>query len=197
MTNPPFADLLHDCICMLDTLIPERCFSGMQFNFTNIKIWWCVGGHVWPTELHVMTKNLQSIRSEPKIEDFCMELGHCEDDVCLFNETWRSCEENSYTLPRGDCIFLSGGDGSGGVGIAVSGRLMVAITYSDRVCLLKFSYAGFYFRFLSCYFPTSWANDVAVEGVYRILEIVLNELRSSPGPIVLGGGSMLVLAVVM
>ena len=144
-------------------------------------------------ELHVMTKNLQSICSEPRFEDFCMELGHCEYDVCLFNETWRSYEENSYTLLRGDRIFMSGGDGSGGVGIAVSGRLMAAIkrvsfhAYSDRVCLLKFSYAGFYFHFLSCYFPTSWADDVAVEGVYSILEIVLTELRPSPGTIVLGG----------
>ena len=88
---------------------------------------------------------------------------------------------------------MNGGDGSGGVGIAVSGRLMAAIkrvsfhAYSDRVCLLKFSYAGFYFHFLSCYFPTSWADDVAVEGVYSILKIVLTELRSSPGAIVLGG----------
>ena len=144
-------------------------------------------------ELHVMTKNLQSIRSEPRFEDFCVERGHCEYDVCLFNETWRSYEENSYTLPRGDCIFMSGGGGSGGVGIAVSGRLMAAIkrvsfhAYSDRVCLLKFSYAGFYFHFLSCYFPTSWADDVAVKGVYSILEIVLTELRSSPGTTVLGG----------
>ena len=102
----------------------------------------------------------------------------CEYDVCR---------------PRGDCIFLSGGDGCGGVGIAVSGRLMAAITrislhaYSNRVCLLKFSYAGFYIHFLSCYFPTSWADDVAVEGVYSILELVLNELRSSTGPIVLRG----------
>ena len=143
-------------------------------------------------ELHVVTKNLQSIRSESRFEDFCMELGHCEYDVCLFNETWRS-NEDTYTLPRGDCIFLSGGDGNGGVGIAVSGNLMAAITrvsfhaYSDRVCLLKFSNAGFYFHFLSCYFPTSWADDTAVEGVYSTLEIVLNELRSYPGPIVLGG----------
>ena len=55
------------------------------------------------------------------------------------------------------------------------------------MCLLKFSYAGFYFHFLSCYFPTSWADDTAVEGVYSTLEIILNELRSYPGPIVLGG----------
>ena len=143
-------------------------------------------------ELHVVTKNLQSIRSESRFEDFCMELGHCEYDVCLLNETWRS-NEDTYTLPRGDCIFLSGGEGNGGVGIAVSGRLMAAITrvsfhaYSDRVCLLKFSYAGFNFHFLSCYFPTSWADDIAVEGVYSTLEIILNELRSYPGPIVLGG----------
>ena len=78
-------------------------------------------------ELHVVTKNLQSIRSESRFDDFCMELGHCEYDVCLFNETWRS-NEDTYTLPRGDCIFLSGGDGNGGVGIAVSGNLMAAIT---------------------------------------------------------------------
>jgi len=59
--------------------------------------------------------------------------------------------------------------------------------YSNRVCVLKFSYAGFDFYFLSCYFPTSWADDIAVEGVYGTLEISLNELRSYPGPIVLGG----------
>ena len=74
-----------------------------------------------------------------------------------------------HVLPRGDCIFLRGRHGGGGVRIAVSGRLMAAITRvsfhvsSKRVCLLKFSYAGFYFHFLSCYFPTSWAHDVAVE----------------------------------
>ena len=31
------------------------------------------------------------------------------------------------------------------------------------------------------------ADDIAVEGVYGTLEISLNELRSYPGPIVLGG----------
>ena len=143
-------------------------------------------------ELHVITKNFQSIRSESRFEDFCMELGHCEYDVCLLNETWGS-NEDTYTLPRGDCIFLGGGDGNGGVGFAVSGKLMAAMTrvsfhaYSDRACLLKFSSAGFYFHFLSCYSPTSWANDIAVEGAYTTLQIILNELRSYPGPIVLGG----------
>ena len=90
-------------------------------------------------------------------------------------------------------MFLSGGDGNGGAGIAVSGRLMAAIirvlfhASSDRVCLLKFSYAGFYFHFLSCHFPPSWAKDIAAEGVYSTLDIIPNKLRTYPGPIVFGG----------
>ena len=74
----------------------------------------------------------------------------CKYDVYFFNKTWGSHEENFYRLPRGDCIFLRGRDGSGGVRIAVSGRLLAAITrvsfhaYSDRVFV-----KGLYFRFLS------------------------------------------------
>ena len=102
--------------------------------------------------LHVVTKNLQSIRSESRFGDFCMELGHCEYDVCLLNETWKS-NEDTYTLPRGDCIFLSGGEGNGGVGIAVSGRLMAAIIARVVSCLLR---SGVFAEIFICWIQFSF-----------------------------------------
>ena len=75
-----------------------------------------------------------------------MELGHCENDVCLFHQTSRS-NEDTYKLPRGDCIFLSGGDGNAGVGIAVSGWLTVipcllrsGVFAETFICWILFSF---------------------------------------------------------
>jgi len=40
--------------------------------------------------LHVVTKNLQSIRSEDRLADFYCDLDNASFDFLLLTETWRS-----------------------------------------------------------------------------------------------------------
>ena len=74
--------------------------------------------------LHVITKNLQSIRAESRFHDFCTELVACDHDLIFICETWRSAVEECFVLPSGGQIFLSGGLSHQGVGTAVSGKMM-------------------------------------------------------------------------
>ena len=46
--------------------------------------------------LHVITKNLQSIRTESRFEDFCTELVACDHDLIFVSETWRSAVEECF-----------------------------------------------------------------------------------------------------
>ena len=79
--------------------------------------------------------------------------------------------EECFVLPSGGQIFMSGGlsqKKNQGGGIAVSGKMISNTAfhpYSPRLCLLKFTYRGLHFHFLLCYFPTSWEDDAAVDGV--------------------------------
>ena len=41
--------------------------------------------------------------------------------------------------------------------------------------------------FLSCYFPTSWDDDASIEGMYELLDSVLDGLGQTPGRIIVGG----------
>ena len=43
-----------------------------------------------------MAKNLQSIRSDNKFQDFIAELENCDFDILLVSETWRDKREESY-----------------------------------------------------------------------------------------------------
>ena len=98
-----------------------------------------------------------------------------------------------FRVPSGGHIFLSGGLSHQGVGIAVSGKMMAHLSdisfhpYSPRLCLLKFKYCGLHFCSLSCYFPTSWDDDASVEGMYELLTVVLEEITTEGGPIIIGG----------
>ena len=59
--------------------------------------------------------------------------------------------------------------------------------YSPRPCLLKLTYSGLTFSLLSCYFPTSWDDDASIEGMYELLDSVLDGLGQTPGRIIVGG----------
>ena len=128
--------------------------------------------------LHVTTKNLQSIRAESRLHDFCTELVACDHDLIFICETWRSAVEECFVLPSGGQIFLSGRLSHQGVGIAVSGKMMALLShisfhpYSPILCLLKFTYRGLNFHSFSCYFLTSWEYDASVDGMYELLTVV-------------------------
>ena len=113
--------------------------------------------------------------------------------IFFFNETWRHDREEHFILPTMDRIFLSGGNTNEGVGIAISGRMMKQISnvsfhaYSPRLCLLQLIYSGLTFSVLSCYFPTSWDEDASIEGMYELLDSVLQGLGQTPCRILVGG----------
>ena len=69
--------------------------------------------------LHVITKNLQSIRADSRFHDFCTELVDCDRDLTFICETWKAVVEECFVLPSGGQIFMSGGLSHQGVGIAV------------------------------------------------------------------------------
>lgn len=48
--------------------------------------------------MHVCTKNLQSIRSDARLEDLFNELAACDYDVFFLSETWKSQTEESFAL---------------------------------------------------------------------------------------------------
>ena len=90
-------------------------------------------------QLHVVTKNLQSIRNQASFEDFMNEIDGNDFDLLLVSETWRTESEEIFRTCRGNQLFLSGGSAHAGVGICVGRRLVVDIgdasfhCYSERV----------------------------------------------------------------
>ena len=59
--------------------------------------------------MHVVAKNLQSIRSESRWQDFVAELNTCHFDLLLICETWRGEKDESFITEKGHHIYLSGG----------------------------------------------------------------------------------------
>ena len=66
--------------------------------------------------MHVVVKNLQSIRGESCWEDFIAELNTCNFDVLLICETWRGERDASFIMEKGHHVYLSGGASHQGVG---------------------------------------------------------------------------------
>ena len=143
--------------------------------------------------LHVLTKNLQSIRDQSRWEDLLAEFAMCDCDVVFFTETWRSERQQCFEMPTGGRLFLSGGASRQGVGIALSSKMWRQIedvsfhAYSSRVCLLNFSICAVKFSVLSVYFPTSWDDESEIEAMYEILQLILTNIRRSGARIVIGG----------
>ena len=135
--------------------------------------------------MHVISKNLQSIRSDRRLEDLISEIGLCNFDLMCLQECWRVDAEECFETYRGDLIYLSGGDRHKGVGIVISASFRKKIeqisfhAYNPRVSVLRFSWGALKFECFSVYFPTSWDADAEVEGVYEILQLLLDNCRAN------------------
>ena len=70
--------------------------------------------------MHVSTKNVQSIRDRSKHEDVVAEVNNADFDVMLLSETWREDSEGTFLTVKQHKIVLSGGLRNKGVGICVS-----------------------------------------------------------------------------
>ena len=130
--------------------------------------------------VHVVVRNLQSIRSESRWEDFVAELNTCHFDLLLICETWRGEKDESFITEKGHHIYLGGGANHQGVGICMSAKFASQVSrtsfhaYSNRICSLHFSMASRRFRVFSVYFPTAWDADGAVEQMYDVLNLVFD-----------------------
>ena len=145
-------------------------------------------------QLHVLVKNLQSIQTQTRFEDFMVEVDDADFDILLLTETWRSEREEFYKTNVGHNLFLSGSPlGHAGVGICISKALsrdMLDVTfhaYSERLRALRLSFGHRKFQIFACYFPTSWAPDADVEGVYELLNLLLTNCRQSGAIPIIGG----------
>ena len=114
-------------------------------------------------QLHVVSKNLQSIKSSDRFHDFVAEVDRYQFDLLLVAETWRGEPEENFLTADGHRLFLSGGSvGRHGVGIVVKRSLYAQMSnvvfhaYSDRLCSLHFTLDRVPFQIFSCYMPTSW-----------------------------------------
>ena len=159
-----------------------------------------VAGLVEPTyvnntsfEIHLVTKNLQSVRADDRWNDFVSELEAFDYDIVFCTETWREEREEHCLTPSGHHIYLSGGDGHRGVGICISPSFFKRMkhihfhAYSSRVSCLHFEIVDTKFVAIVCYMPTSWDIEAAVEENYSLLDLlILNAERTNAIPI-LGG----------
>ena len=125
-------------------------------------------------KLHVVSKNVQSIRTDRRLEDLLLEVAQCQFDLLCLSECWRADEEECIETVHGDLVYLSGGCMYRGVGVIVSAQFRKKIehvsfhAYGPRVCVLEFCLGELKCECFSVYFPTSWDTDVEVEGMYRI-----------------------------
>ena len=60
-------------------------------------------------ELHVIAKNVQSIRDPSRFDDFLAEIDTCDFDILCISETWRGDDSESWTTTLGHKLFFSGG----------------------------------------------------------------------------------------
>ena len=140
-----------------------------------------------------MTKNVQSIRSDARLEDLVLELKELDFDFLFLTETWRDNTEEMLEVDGGTKMFLSGGGPHQGVGIVVSKRCwgsmqdVVFHAYSPRVCSLTFRLANKDFVACACYMPTSWDTDEAVMEVYELLDLILYSRDCVNRLLLLGG----------
>ena len=56
-------------------------------------------------QLHVASKNLQSIQGKERFEDFMVELDTFEFDLLLLSETWRGEKRTFYNNWRSQSVF--------------------------------------------------------------------------------------------
>ena len=133
--------------------------------------------------MHLLTKNVQSLRDTVRFEDFLLELGRATYDIIFLTETWRDEREEIIATPRGDLLHFSGGSMHHGVGIGLSKRFMENVTdvrfhaFSSRVCALDFQIGSTRFRGICQYLPTSWDSDDAVDEVYILITTILDDCR--------------------
>ena len=133
--------------------------------------------------LHVVTKNVQSLKHEDRFNDFVAEIDKLDFSVLCLCETWRNDREECFLTPAGHKMFFSGGGDVGhrGVGIALSRHLCASITNvcfhatSSRICTVQFEIRTVIIKCFAVYMPMVWGSDDEVDLCYVLLDLLLDE----------------------
>lgn len=125
--------------------------------------------------------------------DFMSELANVSFDILFVSETWRELSEEIVDSSCGCRLYPAGGGGHQGVGIVVSRALLNDMhsisfhAFSARFCMLKFCIDNRCFTLIAVYFPTNWASDAEVSGLYDLLSLVLSQNCRDDVVTILGG----------
>ena len=134
-------------------------------------------------EPRIFGRNLQSLRTETRFEQFVLELDLLEYwDVLMLNETWRESATEMIEFGDGH-LFLGRGGTKGHAGVAFilhkrwKTRLKAFKPISDRVDYLGLNIHGRKLRLVSLYMPHSDYPDTSVQVVYDTLSGWRHEAR--------------------
>ena len=161
--------------------IPRDMFRGLALwrarseSINNIRI--LAKLFVQSIRLHVVTKNLQSIRTEARFNDFLVDIVSCDFDALFVSETWRNAKQESYTTIRG----------AGCTSVDLLIKVLGRHAYSPRICVLKYSLGMLNLELFALYFPTSWDDIIEVEGTYTLLQVLVANYVSRGACPILGG----------
>ena len=136
--------------------------------------------------MHVVVKNLQSVRGESRWEDFFAELNTCHFDVLVICEhgvgkgiglSSRKKVSTSIlaVVPLIRALEFDGICISANFASEISHRSFHV--YSRRICSLHFCMASRRVRVFSVYLRTAWDADGEVEQMYDVLNLLVNVLR--------------------
>ena len=109
------------------------------------------------------------------------------------SETWKDAKEESYTAIGGNRMYFSGGLAHQGVGVIIGNTFHSKLrdisfhAYSPRICVLKCSLGMLKLELFAVYFPTSWDDILEVEGMYTLLQVLLDNCVSRGAYPIIGG----------
>ena len=116
--------------------------------------------------VHVLVKNLQSIRCESRWENLLAELKTCHFDLLLIFETWRGEKDANFITEKKHILF---------------------IFFPQGICSLYSSMTSRRFRVFCVYLPTAWDADGAVEQMYDVLKLLVDAFVEAPDIPIVGG----------
>jgi exonuclease III len=148
--------------------------------------------------LDIIGKNVQSLQTELREEEFMAELRTIKWDVVLLNETWREKKQERWRTEDGH-IFCGAGGKKGEQGVAIllhhrwANGFHTFHAISERICAIDVNMDGNLLRYIAIYMPHGGQDDADVEGVYSELgDLVCGARRVNRICILLGNWNAVV-----
>lgn len=135
-------------------------------------------------------KNVRSIQTEARFEEFLHECGDFTWDVVLVNETWRKEGEEILKLDTGHCWLGSGGsEGKHGVGALLRRGMILQrfVAISPRLCYVEADDAHQKYSIIVAYMPHGGYADPDIEGMYKQISELIKRAKKARRFIIIAG----------